>query len=275
MTRLRDNLRQWRDSAQIDWFSQFIKAWIPFNAWMTDTYGDLTDKELLDQVKGTGNVVRHRIVPMFTWRPGAVRGATGGWQDGSPEAQAFRLEIERLHRLLQSCVIEGRRGRISFETVDIGHNPKKGDSLVKWSRTFLVRRDHPTASEVTLEMSQPRAAANAFTLTLPRHERRLVEDDPSFQSLKVEQRSTFLALHAAVAPRRILSVLATHDATESLKIGETSFVSDPEKIFSAVVDICYSLRNALFHGSITPNEQHNAIYEPAYHIVMRFVRCTI
>lgn len=275
MAGLKDNLRQWRDSAQIDWFSQFIKAWIPFNAWMTDTYGDLSDKELLDHVKGSSNVVRNRIVPMLTWRPGAVRGAIGGWQDSSPEAEAFRLEIESLHRLLQACVVEGRKGRVSFETVDIGYNSKKIDTLVKWTRTFQVRRDHPATGEVTLEMSQPKTTTSAFILTQPKHERRLLEDDASFQALKVEQRSTFLVLHTAVAPRRIASVLAAHDATDILKFGETSFVSDPEKVFSAVVDVCYSLRNALFHGSITPNEQHNAIYEPAYHIVMRFVRCTI
>jgi hypothetical protein len=82
-------------------------------------------------------------------------------------------------------------------------------------------------------------------------------------------------LHEAVAPRRVMNVLAAHDATDGLKFGETSFISDPDKVFCAVVDVCYCLRNALFHGSITPNEQHNEIYEPAYHIVMRFVRCTI
>ena len=34
-------------------------------------------------------------------------------------------------------------------------------------------------------------------------------------------------------------------------------------------------RNALFHGSITPNETHNQIYKPAYLLVMRLVKCTI
>src|ERR1035437_6541216 len=68
MPSLRDNLKGWRDSARIDWFSHFIKAWIPFNAWMTNTYGDLSDHDLLDQVKSGSNVVYNRIVPMLTWR---------------------------------------------------------------------------------------------------------------------------------------------------------------------------------------------------------------
>jgi hypothetical protein len=49
----------------------------------------------------------------------------------------------------------------------------------------------------------------------------------------------------------------------------------PPKVFPALVDVVYNLRNALSHGSITPNEQHNEIYDPAYHIVMRLVRWTL
>ena len=47
------------------------------------------------------------------------------------------------------------------------------------------------------------------------------------------------------------------------------------KAFSALMDIIYNLRNVLFLGSITPNEQHHETYKPAYHVVMRLVKCTI
>ena len=151
MPNLKDNLKQWRDSARIDWFSQFIKAWIPFNAWMTDTFGDLSDRELLDHVKGGSNVVYNRIVPILTWRQAQARDTRRTWQDSSQDAEEFRLRIEQLHRLLQSCVVDGRKGRVSFETVDIGHNGHADEQLTKWTRTFRVRRDHPAKGEVTLE----------------------------------------------------------------------------------------------------------------------------
>jgi hypothetical protein len=274
MPQLKDNLKQWRDSARIDWFSQFIRAWIPFNAWMTDAFGDLSDRELLDRVKGGSNVVYNRIVPILTWRQPQAAGTPGTWQDTTQEADEFRLRIDQLHRLLQSCVVEGRRGRVSFETVDIGHNFHSDEQLTKWKRTFRVRRDHPSKGSVTLEMSATKTS-NAFSFTQDGHDRRALEDEPVFQSLKTEQRTTFLAMHDAVAPRRIMSVLAPHGAPDVLRCGSTDFIQDPAKLFSAVVDVNYNLRNALFHGAITPNEQHNEIYEPAYHIVMRWVRCTI
>lgn len=265
MPTLKDNLSRWRDAAEIDWFSQFIKAWIPFNAWMTDTFGDLTDRELLDRVKAGSNVVYNRIVPMLDPN-----------RDSGQDAQEFRLQVAELHRLLQECTVEGRRGRVSFETVDLGNNPIKIQQVTFRSRTLRVQRDHPNKGEVTVEITASRTKA-AFLLTIPNHDRRALEDDRNFQSCIPEHRTRLLDLFEAVAPRRIDTVLAKHDApaTECLEFGNIRFVARPEKIFSALVDVLYSLRNALFHGSITPNTQHNQIYEPAYHIVMRLVHCTI
>jgi hypothetical protein len=274
MPNLKDNLKQWRDAARIDWFSQFIKAWIPFNAWMTDSFGDLTDRELLDRIKSGNNVVYNRIVPILTLSQTQAQGAKRGWQDMSPEGEEFRKKIDDLARLLQGCVVDGRKGRVSFETVDVGANPQADEQLTKWTRNFRVRRGYPTKGEVTLEMSASKTST-AFLLTQPEHNRKMLEDDLKFQALKADHRTTLLALHDCVAPRKVISVLAPHDAPDAVRIGTLSFRQDPGKLFSALVDITYSLRNALFHGSITPIGQHNEIYEPAYHIVLRFVHCTI
>lgn len=273
MSSLKDNLRGWRDSARIDWFSHFIKAWIPFNAWMTNTHGDLSDRDLLDHVKGGSNVVYNRIVPMLTWNQPQVRGGCGGWQDTGQDAEGFRLRIEQLHTQLQQCLVVGRKGRVSFETVDVGANPHK-DEQRKKRRDFRVQRDVPSRGQVTLKMSAT-STRSGFILVQPEHDRKQLEDDPTFQVLAAEYRSILLEMHRCVAPRKVISVLASHGAPQVLRFGSASFIQDPDRVFSALVDVTYNLRNALFHGSITPNDQHNDIYEPAYHIVMRFVRCTI
>jgi hypothetical protein len=263
MPSLKDNLRGWRDAAEIDWFSHFIKAWIPFNAWMTDSFGDLTDRELIDKVKSGSNVVFNRIVPMLDPK-----------KDSSQEAQEFRLQVAELHRLLQGCIVKGRRGEVSFESVDIGHNSHSKEHVIAWKRTFTVERDVPAKGNVTLTVSATKSTA-AFSYTQTDHNRRELEDEPTFQVLKIEHRARLLDMHSAVAPRLVRSVIASSDTTKVMKLGNIEFVADTSKIFSALVDVIYSLRNALFHGSITPNEQHNEIYEPAYHIVMRLVRCTV
>ena len=274
MPNLKDNWKQWRDAASIDWFSQFIKAWIPFNAWMTYTFGDLTDKDLLDNVKKPSNVIYNRIVPILTWTERQGSGRAGAWQDASQDAETFRLHIEQLHVCLQGCLVEGRRGRISFETVDVGYNSTADEQMRKLRRDFRVRRDHPAKGNVTLEMVATKTL-KGFVLTQPTHDRRSLEDAPTFQLLRAEYRTILLGMHTNVAPRRVISVLAPPGSQTSITCGSTHFIQDPEKLFFALVDVAYSLRNALFHGSLTPNDQHNQIYEPAYHIVMRLVKCTI
>lgn len=263
MPNLKDNLKRWRESAEIDWFSHFIKAWIPFNAWMTDTYGDLSDRDLLDKVKLGSNVVFNRVVQMLEPK-----------KDSSQDAEEFRLQVAELHRLLQGCLIEGRRGRVSFETVDIGHNVLTEEIVTKWRREFRVKRDHPNKGDVTLAMTDTKSVL-VFNLTQSTYDRRALEDDLAFQKLAPANRTCLLGMYENVSPRIVRSVLADGGSKDALRLGNTDFIYDTPKVFSAVVDVVYSLRNALFHGSITPNEQHNEIYGPAYHIVMRFVRCTL
>ena len=274
MAGLGDNLKRWRDVAEVDWFSQFIKAWIPFNAWMTDTYGDISDREMLDHVKGTANVVKNKALPMMSKNLRLARDAAGGWQDDGSEAQEFRLTIGELNRRLQECIVTGRRGRVCFETVDIGPNANRDEQTHKWKRDFRCRRDFPNRGEVHIEISASKTLP-AYALTLPSHNRRVLEDDVTFRALKDEQRGLLLSLFEAVAPRLVMNVLAEPGAQRSLVYGDVHFVDDAEKNFSALIEVVYGLRNALFHGSITPNEAHNQIYKPAYLIAMRLVKCTI
>lgn len=262
MSSLGDNLRHWRDNAKIDWFSQFIKAWIPFNAWMTDSFGDKTDRELLDRVKSGNNSVYNGIIPILNRNKNDV------------ESAEFLLNIAELNNRLQSCILEGRKGRISFACVDIGANNNKDEKTTKWRRDFRVRRDYPNKGEITLELTGNRSS-QPFNLTLSKYDRQELEDNHDFAGLKSEQRSTFLSMLEAVAPRKNISVLAKFDDEKFLEYDTTKFIDDPSKIFCALIDVTYNLRNALFHGSISPTEQHNEIYEPAYYIVMRFVKCTI
>lgn len=107
------------------------------------------------------------------------------------------------------------------------------------------------------------------------HSLKTLEDDGTFVALAVEQRTLLISQFNAVAPRLVMSVLALPGAQKKLIYGDVHFMNDAEKNFLALIDITYSLPNALFHGSITPNETHNRIYKPAYLIVMRLVKCTI
>jgi hypothetical protein len=38
------NIKQWLEKSEVDYFTQFVKAWIPFNAWYRREY-DTLEKE--------------------------------------------------------------------------------------------------------------------------------------------------------------------------------------------------------------------------------------
>jgi hypothetical protein len=274
MPTLKETLTGWRDRAEIDWFGQFVQTWIPFNAWMVHNYGDLKDAELIDRVKNGGNVVFNRIIPMLTHNLPQAKGGATGWQDDSPEAQHFRQRCGDLNRLLQACVLESRRGRLSFEAVDVGPNPKLDEQQQHYGRQFRVRRNHPAKGEYLLEVTATKSTA-AVSIQLQSYDWEIVKMDASFLALELGHQSRLKLMFDAVAPRLVRNVLQPHDTPGGLVCGDATFIPEPARVFSALVDILYGLRNALFHGSITPNQQHNEIYEPAYHLVMRLVRCTI
>jgi hypothetical protein len=274
MPTLRDNLPRWREAAQIDWFSHFIKAWIPFNAWMTETYGDESDRKMLDGIKAGSNVVFNRITPMITVRPRSARDTAAGWQNESEDAQEFRRWLATLHRRLEECVVDGRKGRISFTIVDVGENRNTSETKVHRNQTLNFERGVPSSGKVTVSVVTA-AAVTKFQFVQDGHVRQELEDNADFQRLGSELRGHLLNLYQLAAPRIIESVLVPPSQHDCAEIDGIRFVDNHRKLFGATIEVLYGLRNALFHGSITPNDQHNEIYEPAYHLVMRMVKCTI
>lgn len=274
MATLHDNLPRWREAAQIDWFSQFVKAWIPFNAWMTDSFGELNDRQMLDRLKAGSNVVFNGIKPMLTISPRAARDLDDDWQNNTDEAKMFRRRFAMLHKTLENCVVEGRRGRVSFDTVDVGANLKTNDQQTLRGKILNTQRNAPTKDNVTITIVSA-AGVELLRIIQNEHSRRELEDHPDYVAQNRECRARLLAMHELIRPRLVQSVLADSSERDVSLIEGIRFVPDETKLFAALVEVIYGLRNALFHGAITPNEQHNEIYEPAYHLVMRMVKCTI
>jgi len=51
-----ENSEKWKSLASIDYFTQFVKAWIPFNAWYKNYYPNLrTDREAINEIKAHPN----------------------------------------------------------------------------------------------------------------------------------------------------------------------------------------------------------------------------
>lgn len=254
-----DNLRRWQEQADIDWFSQFIKAWIPFNAWFRYTYGhDLSERKVLEGIKAGGNVVFSGITPLLT--------------NTSQDAENFRQHIALLHERLENCVITNGGRSVSFRQVDVGPNSNKVATESFRRVNYTVERDRPASGNVSITLTT-NGGRSILSHAQSTYDLDQLRTESLVTSLDPEKRERLFSLYKKVSPRLEEDLLNISVGT--LEIGTFRFRNDTRLIFAALVEILYCLRCVLFHGEITPNDQNNHIYEPAYYIVRRFVKCTL
>jgi hypothetical protein len=62
-----ENSEKWKSLASIDYLTQFVKAWIPFNAWYRSYYPDLdSDRKAINEIKATQNKFRDKLISLLT-----------------------------------------------------------------------------------------------------------------------------------------------------------------------------------------------------------------
>lgn len=97
-----ENADKWKSLADIDYFTHFVKAWIPFNAWYKTYFPDLkTDREAINEIKSNTNAAKNRFLSLLN--------------GVNEESEQFRSNLAHLHYCLNNTVIENNQQRIYFE----------------------------------------------------------------------------------------------------------------------------------------------------------------
>ena len=107
-----------------------------------------------------------------------------------------------------------------------------------------------------------------FRQTITQQEGSTDLNEAWFNSLSNSQQDTLKAFLQESSP---IHNLLLADADDNIIIGDFLFVNNKNLIARALVEILYQLRNALFHGEITPTSQIQKTYEPAYLILKRII----
>jgi hypothetical protein len=58
-----------------------------------------------------------------------------------------------------------------------------------------------------------------------------------------------------------------------IAVGDLKFKCSSDDLFSGLIEVIYAMRNAILHGELPPHRDAFAVYEPAYRIVLWFLRC--
>lgn len=253
-----ENSERWKTLASIDYFTQFVKAWIPFNAWYRNVFPDFErDRDTIEQIKTVSNSFKDKLLRLL---------------DGSDnECIQMKNYISDLHYQLERKYIFVKDNvRISFTEIVIEANPNFEETLQRSGITYKCTRDRSNHKNINIRVLNRQNQEVFCFIQNNGYNLQEVLDNTQYQYLSSTMQGNLKVCYIAINPYKPENLLAFVAGNE-LVIGQYNFLNDKNKLAKGVIEILYLLRNALFHGKIVPDRDTQRIYEPAYHILRMLV----
>lgn len=259
-----ENIRRWIEQSEIDYISQYIKAWIPFNAWYNAEYDDLnSDRQKINEIKSKSNVIRNKFNSLME--------LTGH------ESQEFMSYLASLHNELQSVQIDSKDGRIWFNDIVKEKNPNNQINETKNRINYYIKREDKDRigeiRKVKCHLTNS-VRATVWSYEHTSYDLEHLQSNTDYQELSIRQKENIRLLFEQINPVLIHDVIqySTCDEPKNYYYCDSiNFVRDttnsyhPSHIMcKCLIETLYKLRNVLFHGELTPNAQSQKVYKNAY-----------
>lgn len=265
-------IHNWIDKSAPDYYTMFIKVWIPYNAWYMHNYYEednrTSDKAIISHIKEVANPFKDKIIALL--------------RNNDEESNSFKKMISKLHQQLERVPIPNSTERISFSSVNLFPNLDKNGPKTIAKRGFSVTGK----KDITLPKTSKRwifeIVKNANNKTICRIElnKCSVKElylDYEFSKLDSKYKMAIEECLKAIDPEQKVSVIIPpiHRGNSYVKppnsicLDKDSnlyFTEDISNISKALISIMYELRCKLFHGEIEPNADNLGVYEWAYKI---------
>lgn len=130
------HINNWINRAELvmDYYTLFIKAWIPYNAWYMHNFYDEDsnpkrdrDAAIIGYINTTSNRYRDKIKSLLL--------------GSDPQSNEFKLLLGKLHFELEANPIPDFENRITFSTINLTRNNQKTHSQSLGQYTYSVRFD--------------------------------------------------------------------------------------------------------------------------------------
>jgi hypothetical protein len=257
-----ENAQLWKELSDIDYFTQFVKAWLAFNAWMRNAYPAIkTDRELIDTVKEQSNPVRNKIRSLLV--------------DVDQHGQNFRSMVADLHTQLENTHLisqkDGVEKRITFSEWRLEN--LTSDSIFSHARAdYSIVRIISGNDKGKIEISVVKQTdkSSIYEFQQDKYNWDELKAHLPLQKLPVTRRNKIMEAYILIGPFKRISWLAS-PGESALAIGSYKFKNDVSGLSSAIIEIIYQMRCLLFHGELVPRKSYNMVYEPAYRIVKVFL----
>lgn len=253
-----DHKERWLQIAngEFDYSIQFIKAWLPFNAWYCNSYPSHKNKDrpILEEIKKDNNLYRNRIISLL---------------DGTDEdSDFFRFNLIKLHKQLELCKVPTATNPVSFSNIHYRENPENIWTKSIRNHTFKIEFITPIPPQnYKIKIDVVRSSgASILTYLHTKYDRANLLSYGDFSTLTVANQTTLINGFDFLNPKRKESLIVQNKKDSFKSIKDIFFLDDKTLLSMAIIEVLYSLRCILFHGEIQPNKDNLKIYEPAYNM---------
>ncbi len=267
------HINEWIKRSQEDFYTLFIKAWIPFNAWYHKEISPLAgkrDRDCIDYIAQNPNTYKNKIINFLN---GTNR-----------DSLSFQQELVDLHNALLSHSIPDTSNPINFKTTSIGDAPNLIEIDFYKTHYKIERVPNRNSFRYEIRLEDKTTHTSKYSKSFNQWSMSDLENDPNFQRLSSPIKNKLKEEFAKVsikAPRDIiLTPIVSADGSRkkplnSIEYGSAEkqyFINDKDKIAQVLIQVIYLLRCQIFHGSLNPSESNLEVYEHAYKIQRMLIK---
>lgn len=255
------HIKNWLSRATPDYYTMFVKAWIPLNAWYVHEYNTQEDRVAIEKLRGERNKIRNRIEALLT--------------NTDLESKTFKLHLAHLHLQLEERNIYHREHKLSFNEIklDQGEGIDPSSEVDKAGNVYVA-----SAEKGFFHLRIIREKGKGKSLMDKKFNQHSLEEllkDSQYIGLnnKLMQEKIRLC-YQKIDPNNSVSLIAKPKADKIILDADSriNFVDNPELIAKSLIQIIYTLRCALFHGEIDPTETNQGIYEHAFYLLKCIIK---
>lgn len=255
------HIDEWLKRSEPDYYTMYINAWIPYNAWFVKEYNDESDGKCLKQVCTTDNAYRNKIKALLT--------------NTDFEGKEFRYHLSKIQEELKAHSIP-ENAPINLNNVLVDKNNKTNFQKDYRKYSYKWEYNKPQKNQCRCVVSYRNSTQNTLvTFDLNEWNEEELKNNDSYKNIDIKVvREKVLEYFYEIRPQVKVPIIVQatksgHRPHNVIVIDEDKhlyFINDVDKISRAIIWLLYKLRNMIFHGQINPNKACMPIYEHAYNI---------
>lgn len=255
---------EWMQRAEIDYIGPFVKAWAAFNAWYRTASGQAQERAMLNfAVSNPNSTLRRRVLPLLE-----DANETADAQNLKQAICDLQMRLEAIH--FEVTHKSGRAERVSLRAVCLRPRHLNNDHVQRNSHEYRACRVNGGGGQIEVTVTQIASQTVRFRHVQVEYDPNDVYSQPGFMQLSGPQQTNLREFYDGCNPRPMADLV--HGGGPVLRAGTMTLQCTSEDLLAGLVETIYTMRNALLHGEVDPDPEVLTCYEPAYRIVMRFLK---